>query len=469
MKSFSKNFIYTLVSNLLSFLVSASVTFLVPKSLGIESYGYFQLYLFYVSYIGFLHFGWADGVFLRYGGAYYEKLDHSRFGTQFWLYSGLEIVLGLVVGVIGLFQIEPAERGLVFTLIGCAIILLLPRTFLQYLLQCTNRMREYAFLTLIEKIVYFALVCCFLLAETDCFALLIIADLIGKTCSFAYAIYQCRDIVFSRMEPLGKALEETKQNISVGIKLMISNIAGMLIIGIVRLSIEKQWDVATFGKVSLTMSVSNMLMVVIRAVAMVMFPMLRRMDNEKLAPMYSMIRTGLMIPLLGMMVAYYPFKVLLSAWLPQYAESLRYMAILFPMCIFESKMSMLVETYLKALHKEKWLLLVNMTTVLISVLSTSITVFVLHNLSIVILSIVVMLVFRCVFAEMLLSSILDVSIGKDILIEVFLTTLFITFNWFLGGIMGLLLYMLAYLAYLYLKRNELKALCTKILRMARIE
>lgn len=66
---------YTVTSNLFSFLISAAVSFLVPKNLNIEAYGYLQLYIFYTGYIGFLHFGWADGLYLRYGGKYYEDLD----------------------------------------------------------------------------------------------------------------------------------------------------------------------------------------------------------------------------------------------------------------------------------------------------------------------------------------------------------------------------------------------------------
>lgn len=65
------------------------------------------------------------------------------------------------------------------------------------------------------------------------------------------------------------------ENISVGIKLMFANIASMLIIGIVRFGIERAWDVATLGKVSLTLSILNMI-IFINAVGIIMFPTLRR-------------------------------------------------------------------------------------------------------------------------------------------------------------------------------------------------
>lgn len=47
-------------------------------------------------------------------------------------------------------------------------------------------------------------------------------------------------------------------------------------------------------------------------------------------------------------------------WLPEYTDSLMYMALLFPMCIYEGKMSLLINTYLKTLREEKAMLKVNL-------------------------------------------------------------------------------------------------------------
>lgn len=43
-KSFIKNFSYTFMANAVSFLISAVLVFFVPKRLGVEQYGYWQLY-----------------------------------------------------------------------------------------------------------------------------------------------------------------------------------------------------------------------------------------------------------------------------------------------------------------------------------------------------------------------------------------------------------------------------------------
>ena len=82
----ARNVSYSVVANLVSFLVSVTVILLVPKAIGVVEYGYFQLFLFFISYVGFFHFGWCDGVILRYAGAEWDKLDRAKFSGQIHLF-----------------------------------------------------------------------------------------------------------------------------------------------------------------------------------------------------------------------------------------------------------------------------------------------------------------------------------------------------------------------------------------------
>lgn len=455
MKSILKNLSFTLSSNLISIIITSVVTLIVPKYLGVNDYGFFQLYMLYCNYIGFLHFGWADGIFLRYGGAEYDCLNKHQFSAQFFLYTSFTLFIGISICMFSTFLTSESSKAIIFVLTGIAVILLLPRTFIQYILQCTNRIKEYSVLIISEKIVFIVLVLFFLLMGNKSFITIIISDLCGKLISLLYSLYQCRSILFSKPENIFFAFNETYKNISVGIKLMFSNIASMLIIGFIRLSIENQWDVATFGKVSLALSISNLLLIFIRAVALVMFPLLRRTDFSKLSEIYNNLRTGIMIPLLGMLIFYYPLKEMLSIWLPAYADKLHYMALLFPICIFESKMSMLVETYLKTLRLEKKLLIVNLITLILSISMTMYNVYVIHNLDLTVLSIVILLMFRCTIAELYLSKNININVKQDLIIEIFLSFLFIITSWYLGDFRGVLIYLIAYMLYLYIKRFDI--------------
>lgn len=106
-----------------------------------------------------------------------------------------------------------------------------------------------------------------------------------------------------------------------------------------------------------------------------------------------------MIVLLGALIIYYPLRAILASWLPNYADGLMYMAIIFPICIFEGKMSLLINTYLKALRKEKMMLKINVLTLLLSCIITFITTIIFKNLNFSIVSIVLLLGIRCVWAE----------------------------------------------------------------------
>lgn len=453
-----KNISYTVTSNLVSFIISAVVTFFVPKSLGVENYGYFQLYIFYTSYTGLLYLGWGDGVYLKYGGAYYDKLDKRSISGQFWGIVVYEMIVFVALLFIGCYFITPESKASVVICTGAYIVVVWPKTILLFILQCTNRIREYSIVVIIEKVVYIALVIIALSLNVHEFAPIIYADLVGKTAALLLSIWYCKDIVRSKPYKIKAILNDIHEDISIGIKLTLSNISSMLIIGIVRYSIERQWSIAEFGKVSLSLSISNMLMVFVNAVALVMFPVLRRTNPDRYKDIYETLRNLLMILLLGILIVYYPMRAVLNVWLPQYADSLHYMAILFPLCVFESKNSMLITTYLKTLRKEQTLMMINIVAMIMSLLVSGITVFAMKNLEVAILSIIVLIGFRCVLAELIVSRILDIVVIKDIVYELIAVTIFIVSSWLIGGIKGMLLYSVVYIVYVFIKRDSLKTI-----------
>lgn len=453
--NFIKSFSYTLTSNLVSLLISTLLVLIVPKLIGVEEYGCWQLYLFYSSYVGFLHFGWNDGIYLRYGGKEYKELDKELFFSQFYMLIILQLLIAIIIFCSSfIFVIDPI-KSFIFKMTAICMLIVNVRYMLLYILQGTNRFKEYAHITMMDRIIYCCLIIALLVVGVREYKLMIVADLIGKFISFLYAIYCCRDIAFRKISTFYFSFKETIENISVGIKLMFSNIASLLIIGVVRFGIEHSWDVSTFGKVSLTLSVSSLMMLFINAVGIVMFPILRRTSEKKLSSIYLTMRDFLMIILLGALVVYYPFKIIMVAWLPRYSDSLMYMALVFPMCVFEGKMDLLINTYLKTLRKEKLMLLINLISLALSVIITFITTILLKNLNFAIAAIVILLAFRCALAEMFLSKILRISLHKDIVMELAMTLIFILTGWFINSWLVVLLYSVAYIMYLTVKRKDI--------------
>lgn len=455
MKVFIKNISYAVGANLISFIISALITLVVPKFLTVDSYGYFQLYLFYLSYIGFCCLGWIDGIVLRFGGEYYDRLDKRKFSGQFRLYSAIQVILGILVVVIANIVIHDPERQQVIFFLGIAIILSLPCSFFRYLLQAVNYIEEYSKNVLIERVLYAVFVMLALAMGSRDFSALIYADLIGKTVALFHILFCCRSIVTAKVCSIKTAWSEGKENIICGSKLLLANGASLLIVGIVRYAIGEKWDIETFAKVSFSLNVSNLFMVFIRAVSVVVFPMIKRSDNNKLQSIYTVMRSILMIPLFAMLILYYPIKVILTYWLPSYADSLNYMALMFPICIFESKTAILIETYMKTFRKEKWLLSINCLTVALSCVLTAISVIWLENLNLAVISLVALLAFRCIVSEIVLKNCIEHDLKKDIVKESILVIVFMISSWCIGGLFGLMVYSIFYLIYLYTERSNI--------------
>lgn len=457
-----RNYAFSLTSNAVAFLISTLIVAVVPKIIGNTEYGYFQLYIFYSAYVGFFHLGWCDGIYLRYGGAYYDKLDKRRMSTQFWLLLAFETAVTAVILLVTWLRAPQQDTRFVLVVTALSIIVVIPKTMLSYVLQATNRIREYSLVTVVEKVVYCLLVIGVLALGGRDYKPLILSDIAGKAVSLVLAAVYCRDLVFARWEPFRQTLTETWQNISVGVKLMVANVAGMLILGIVRLAINDHWSIEVFGKVSLSLSVSNLLMVLVGAVGTVLFPLLKRVDDGRLQELYGRLRDSLMVPLFAVLVLFYPLRAILTLWLPRYADSFRYMALLFPVCVFDSKMQMLVNTYMKAMRQEKTLLRVNVVTMVLSLVTTGVTVYVLDSLELAVLSILVLFAVRCTLAESCLARVVQIRIGRDMVLELALVAVFVAVTWFFSGGLACGLYAAAYAGYLLLKKKEVGALVTAI-------
>ena len=138
--------------NLFSMIVTAILTLVVPRYIGKYDYGLWQLFVFYQGYLGFFHFGWNDGIYLRYGGKSYSELNKKNFYSQFWLQMLLEIVVSAVL--VAFMWNNNIDRQFIVWQIGINLIILNSRYMLLYILQTTARLKEYAIIMFVDRFFY---------------------------------------------------------------------------------------------------------------------------------------------------------------------------------------------------------------------------------------------------------------------------------------------------------------------------
>ena len=459
-----KNISYSFVANLVSLFVSIFMVMFVPKFLSLDDYGLWQLFLFYFSYLGFLHFGWEDGIYLRYAGKDFTQLDKKLFAGQFYGIIFLQIFLAFFVSMAAKFLVEDTFKQTALMSAIWLAPLVNFNNLCNFIMQITNRIKDYAKLILAERLMLCVGVLVVLISGLSQFFYMYGVKLLSIGCVAVIGAWLCRSLLCPQFYSWRENLDEAGQNIWIGIKLMFANIADMLLVGIIRYGISLGWDVATFGRVSLTLGVSNFLMVFIGSLSVVIFPIVQRMDGEHRVEVYQNMREGITIVLLGILLMYYPARCLLGWWLPQYADSLVYMSVLFPVCLFESKVSLLINTYLKSMRQEVLMLKLNVTSVVVSVLMTVISVEVLHNLDIAVLSIPMVYAFRCILAECYMEKLINLHLKKVIAVDVLMASIFMFSGWFIDSWYCILIYGSAYIVYLLFHWHAVKALVAMVIR-----
>ena len=152
---FIKNFFRALSANVLRIVITFVLTLLLPKILGQEEYGFWQLYLFYVTYASYSSLGWCEGIYLKYGGKDYHTLDKQAIAGQVWSLAIYEVFFNVIAAiVVSIIVPDPAKKLILYFAFISAFLDII-RYILQNLLQSTNRIKEYARLVTAERLLFF--------------------------------------------------------------------------------------------------------------------------------------------------------------------------------------------------------------------------------------------------------------------------------------------------------------------------
>ncbi|MBO1301323.1 hypothetical protein, partial [Enterococcus sp. DIV1271a] len=303
-KAVIKNLYYTVAANFATLGISVLLNLFVPKLLGITEYSYWQLYVFYSSYVGFLHLGWIDGIYLKTGGEEYNNIDKRSLGSQFWYLMMFEVFISSLAVVWAYFFMPREYQAIILMLTALVSVVTITKTFILYIFQSTNRIKEYAQLSRNDRYLYVIFIGIYFALGGRDFYWLIIMDILSKLIITIWGMTRIKDMLSVKVISLKELVPEILDNINIGSKLMLSSIASMLIMGTIRFFVQQKWSIETFGKLSFTLSISNMFLTFINAIGIVMFPLLRRTNQSKLPSLFRMLR-GVFVPLTYAILLFY--------------------------------------------------------------------------------------------------------------------------------------------------------------------
>lgn len=430
-RSILSNFSVALVAQALNTIVGVLTSLVVPKLLGVSDFGYWQLFIFYISYLPLFSLGINDGVYLLEGGKQRSEVNKKALSSQFWAECFYQMLFAALIVFVALFGGFEQNRSFIFFATAVYLVLNNLANFLGYLFQSMDESKLYSCSVMLGCVVFLIPLLVMLVIGDRDFRHYVAFYSLAKLLSLCYCMWMGRDIIGAGLEPLSQTISLCWRSIRVGSVLLLSTIAGSLILGIARFMVDAHWGIEQFGIVSLSVSITTFVMTLVSQASMVLFPALRQADQEGASRFFVLARNSLDVLLPLTYVFYAPAAMLLTMWLPQYQSSFELFALLMPLCLYNSKMGVVGNTFLWVLRKEKRLLAINAASVLISGIFALFGSIVLHSITVVFGGAVFAVVIRSIYTESYIAKIYQADPSPMSVGSLALTGLFLIANVFM--------------------------------------
>ena len=378
----------------------AGLTFALPRFLSPLEFGQWQLFQFYVLYLGYVTFGYSDGLLLRTAGRPWRELPAAqiRRGLGFLLVAEV-VTFGLLAAL--LYPVLPRDNWVYLLAAAVGVLFFVPRVVLQFLFQATGRAQAVMTSMLVERLVLVAAFVVFCFRPSLGLGFLVASDVVGKVIGLGVSVAMARGLFQVRPAGWREGWNAFLEDCRSGMFVVLSNLMALALNGVVRLIIGTALGVVAFGQVSLALQVSTVLLVVINAVSVAVFPNLKSRPTEQWPQLYLRI-CRLVLPLgMAFLLIAEPLGALLRWWSPGYEQAVTLLILLMPVGYFEVKSRGILAVFMKAVRAERSLFTANFVSAICGAAACALAAFVLDDLDLAALSLVLALWVRTLIVEVI--------------------------------------------------------------------
>lgn len=354
-KHLSRNLVWVVFSRVISLLSSVAVGLLLPKMFSVFDYGYFKVFTLYAVYMSLLHFGFVDGILLKLAGKEYSELDFEKMRTFTRFFIVFEILVSLPI-ILGGLIFAKGEYLFIIIMMALNMVFVNVTTYYQFISQATQRFREYSSKNLIAALVKLLFVMGLFViyfldvSEISYRAYLIGLNILDLSMAVWYVVIY-RSITFGK----GTALSDTRKDIwsifKIGFVLTAAYQVSHLVLALDRQFVNILFPVETFAVYSFSYNIITMISTVISSLSIVLLPMLKRSNVEYAIGCYKKSTSTVTLLMSCALISYFPLVWFIEWFLPSYAASLKYIAILLPALIFTSVITVVMFTIEKVLDR----------------------------------------------------------------------------------------------------------------------
>lgn len=453
-----QNSVYMLVSQSINLILGIVRSVLLPIMLGLVNYGYWQVYILFLSFAGAFALGINDGIYLRYGKFKYQDLPKKKLRTTIAMFVFVQIIFVLVLSAFVSLENTAARRvAIQWAIINIPIIGL--TGVLGCILQTTNQLKKFSLFAFVDKLLVLLLVFAILLMKTDNFIYIIYADTFARLFALCLMMWSCQQVIFGALGNIKEALVEMWDNFNIGIKVMISSLTGTLILTFGVFYVERTQPIEIYSLYSFSTSTIALVLILVTALGMVVYPTLSRIAQNKYARYYLKLNKLFNILIYFVLIIYYPVVIFISIFMKKYTGIFIYLPIIFGIILIQSKMQILINPYYKLLREESKMLKDNITGFLIALVLVVFSFQLFHSVIAVAAATFFAMLYRLLTMEKYLFK--KMRIKKNVItIDILFVFYFIFCAYLPNLFISMVLYLVGYCAYVkfnFLKKSTIKS------------
>lgn len=345
--------ILSIVSNLLTLVSGLVMGFILPRFVSVETYAAYRTYILYAGYLGLFHFGFINGIYLKYGKYDYKDLPVRRFS----LYTRVLSVSQLLVTVIPVIVLSLCRKEFFLTPVFFVVLNIFfvnVNCYFALINQFTRRISLDAVIQLIQTVLQtigFALLLVF--KSDDYVKYLLVLTLVNFSVLLIHC-FKSKEIIFNVSEAFdGSFLGEARDLISHGILILLSEYMGLIIIGIDSIVVNLFMSAKDFSVYSFTVSVVTVFFALVGIISKLIFPYLKRAQNDEYPNLYRKMKLYIAIfaaAVCGMAIV---VNMLIPLLLPKYTDCIPLLKMLGVTAVLKGLQELLCGNFFKALNYDK--------------------------------------------------------------------------------------------------------------------
>lgn len=310
-----------MVANAINLCIGLVNSFFLPRYLPVETYAMIKTYTLYLSYAGFFHLGYLDGMYLKYGGKSIQDVSPGEYGSDFNNVLLMQGVVGVLVAIVAGVLHDKIMLAFAFGMFLNNMI-----TCHQMFFQAVGEFGLYSkalnikpFIALVGSLILLLLLRC------ETYLPYIACQLLSAVVPFLYITA----ILQSNLPFLGKgglSWKGYRDNIASGFVLMLGNFSNNILTGIDRWFIKLLMTTTDFAIYSFAVSVDSLVAIFVNPVTITMYHTLCTIkESDKIREMKRMILLwGCVIMALA-----FPAKWVIEHFLDKYLHAVELIFLLF--------------------------------------------------------------------------------------------------------------------------------------------